>query len=253
MKLSPGELATLTEELRGRAELDLKRDIQLPSRVLGSSTRSAWFPSREPILNGDDTAVLPSEHGYVLFAAEGMRPELVAADPWFAGFCSVMVNLSDIAAMGAQAEAWLEARVQRRGAGERLAVIFDIDETMLSNLEEMTGVDFGYVPPIWDAWVLEGRAPAIEPMVAGPSARKKARTSSSSLIGAKRGRPPWVARSPASRKYCRKPEIRTPQAAAWPGVGKNTATASVAIMEILRRMEAAAALAKRCITLRMPP
>ena len=60
----------------------------------------------------------------------------------------------------------------------------------------------------------------IEPMVAGPSARKNARTSSSSLSGAKRGRPPWRARSPASRKYCRKPEIRTPQAAAWPGARK---------------------------------
>ena len=93
----------------------------------------------------------------------------------------------------------------------------------------------------------------IEPMVAGPSARKKARMSSSSLSGAKRGKPPWVARSPASRKYCRKPEISTPHAAACPGVGNQTATASVAIIAMLRKIEAAAALAKRCITLSMPP
>ena len=93
----------------------------------------------------------------------------------------------------------------------------------------------------------------IEPSVAGPIARKNARTSSSSLSGAKRGRPPWRARSPASRKYCRKPEISTPQAAAWPAVGKNAASASVAIIEMLRKIDAAAALAKRCITLSMPP
>jgi hypothetical protein len=93
----------------------------------------------------------------------------------------------------------------------------------------------------------------IEPNVAGPSARKKARMSSSSLSDAKRGRPPWRARSPASRKYCRKPEISTPQAAAWPTPGKNAASARVAIIARLRKIEAAAALAKRCITLSMPP
>ena len=93
----------------------------------------------------------------------------------------------------------------------------------------------------------------IEPSVAGPIARKNARTSSSRRNGAKRGRLPWRARSPAKRKYCRKPEIRTPQAAAWPAVGKNATSASVAIIEILRKIEAAAALANRCITLSMPP
>lgn len=121
MKLAPGSLATLVEELRGRAELDMKRDIQLPSRVFGGEAQSAWFPSREPILNGDDTAALPSDDGYVLFAAEGMRPELVAADPWFAGFCSVMVNLSDVAAMGGRP--WAVVDVLFMGAGENERVL----------------------------------------------------------------------------------------------------------------------------------
>jgi AIR synthase-related protein len=51
-------------------------------------------------VNGDDAAALASEGGYTLFAAEGMRSEFVAADPWFAGFCSLLVNVNDIAAMG---------------------------------------------------------------------------------------------------------------------------------------------------------
>jgi AIR synthase-related protein len=49
---------------------------------------------------GDDCAALPDGDGYLLFAAEGMQPSFVAEDPWFAGYCAVMVNLSDVAAMG---------------------------------------------------------------------------------------------------------------------------------------------------------
>ena len=100
MILEPGSLATLARELKGRADLDLKRDIQLAARAFGRASHSAWFPSGQPILNGDDAAALPNGEGFVLFAAEGMRSEFLAADPWFCGFCSVMVNLNDIAAMG---------------------------------------------------------------------------------------------------------------------------------------------------------
>ena len=49
---------------------------------------------------GDDSAVLPAQTGQLLLACEGMHPELVEEDPWFAGWSGVLVNLSDIAAMG---------------------------------------------------------------------------------------------------------------------------------------------------------
>lgn len=120
MKLLDTSLAALVEELRTRAELDMKRDIQLPARVFGGATKSAWFPAREPILNGDDTAALPSDGEYTLFAAEGMRPELVAADPWFAGFCSVMVNLADVAAMGGRPWAIVDVLFMGSGENERV-------------------------------------------------------------------------------------------------------------------------------------
>lgn len=120
MKLSGQSLAALTAELALRAELEMKRDIQLPARVLGGAVQSAWFPSREPILNGDDTAALPCAGGFTLFAAEGMRPELVALDPWFAGFCSVMVNLSDIAAMGGRPWAVVDVLFMGTGENERV-------------------------------------------------------------------------------------------------------------------------------------
>jgi AIR synthase-related protein len=51
---------------------------------------------------GDDCAAIPESDGFLLFAAEGMLETFVADDPWFAGYCAVMVNLSDVAAMGGQ-------------------------------------------------------------------------------------------------------------------------------------------------------
>ena len=49
---------------------------------------------------GDDAAAIPDGSGYLLFAAEGMMEAFIERDPWFAGYSAVMVNLSDIAAMG---------------------------------------------------------------------------------------------------------------------------------------------------------
>ena len=61
---------------------------------------SPALPVSQNILIGDDTAVIPDGDGYLLLAAEGMMESFIAMDPWFAGYCAVMVNLSDIAAMG---------------------------------------------------------------------------------------------------------------------------------------------------------
>jgi AIR synthase-related protein len=54
---------------------------------------------------GEDCAVIPNPAGvgYLIFSAEGLRDSLVEDDPWFAGYAAVMVNLSDIAAMGGRA------------------------------------------------------------------------------------------------------------------------------------------------------
>lgn len=51
---------------------------------------------------GDDCAAIPdpATGGHLLFAAEGMLDSFVRDDPWFAGYSAVMVNLSDVAAMG---------------------------------------------------------------------------------------------------------------------------------------------------------
>lgn len=61
---------------------------------------------------------------------------------------------------------WIEDRAAMRQADERLLVIFDVDETVLSNYPQMAAKDFGYVPEDWVKWVDKSAAPAIKPMKA---------------------------------------------------------------------------------------
>lgn len=68
----------------------------------------------------------------------------------------------DISAVAAEAQTWIERRAQK--AGGRLAVVFDLDETLLSNWPHMREMDFGYQPAAWSAWVKDAKAPAIEPV-----------------------------------------------------------------------------------------
>jgi len=52
-------------------------------------------------------------------------------------------------------------RAAHAGAGEKLALVLDIDETSLSNWEEMAGADFAYNDAAFNAWVDSAKAPAV--------------------------------------------------------------------------------------------
>ena len=97
MNLGELRLADVASALREGAALRAKQDIQPIARAL----RDRAGPSR----NGDDCAALPDPDGYTLIAAEGMLPAFAEAEPFFAGFCAVMTNVSDIAAMGGRPRA----------------------------------------------------------------------------------------------------------------------------------------------------
>ena len=58
---------------------------------------------------GDDCAAIPDGDGFLLLAIEGFINEFVACDPWFAGWCGAMVNISDVAAMGGRPLAIVDA------------------------------------------------------------------------------------------------------------------------------------------------
>lgn len=74
--------------------------------------------------------------------------------------------LADVAQVAEWATAWIEERAANAKPDERLVMIFDIDETVLSNYPHMDEQDFGYVPSVWVEWVDRAAAPAIEPVKA---------------------------------------------------------------------------------------
>lgn len=89
-------LSDLVTHLRQSMGILHKQDIQIAAKGLGESWNS------KGILLGDDCAAIPNRDSYLLLAAEGMLPQLIETDPWFAGWCSVMVNVSDIYSMGGE-------------------------------------------------------------------------------------------------------------------------------------------------------
>lgn len=44
------------------------------------------------------------------------------------------------------------------------AVVFDVDETALSNYRHIKEVGFGYIPSLWNDWIHEEKATRIEPV-----------------------------------------------------------------------------------------
>jgi len=91
------DLAALTQRLGQLEGLLGKRDIQAPARLFAHHP----FPALGAAAAlGDDAALIPAAPGPLLLACEGLHPQLVAEDPWFAGWSAVLVNLNDIAAMG---------------------------------------------------------------------------------------------------------------------------------------------------------
>lgn len=100
-------LANLTAQLQQSLSWLQKQDIQTASQALGSRVASTL--SNGNILLGDDCAAIPDGEGYLLLAAEGMWPLLVETDPWFTGWSAVMVNVSDIYAMGGRPIAVVDA------------------------------------------------------------------------------------------------------------------------------------------------
>lgn len=92
---------TLAEALAAHPSIRSKCAIATTTAALGLTAQAQGRP-------GDDAAILPRKAGVDLLAGEGFIPAFVADDPWFAGWCGVMVNLSDIAAMGGRAVALID-------------------------------------------------------------------------------------------------------------------------------------------------
>jgi AIR synthase-related protein len=91
-----GELQTLVERLRISQALARKKSIHATLQAF----HDVWnFGSTlDPI--GDDAAIIVTGEGYLLMSCDSIIPRLVQEEPYWAGYCAVLVSVSDIYAMG---------------------------------------------------------------------------------------------------------------------------------------------------------
>ncbi|WP_437983404.1 sll0787 family AIR synthase-like protein [Sorangium sp. So ce117] len=143
-------LGGVAAELRGAIGVLAKRDVQIPARYLSGERGAALAASagdaagaagsvERPAALGDDCAAIPDGDGYLLLAAEGIWPAFLEGDPRFAGYSAVMVNVSDVYAMG----------------GRPIAVV-----------DVVWGTSAGALEPVWEGMVAASRAYGV-PIVGG--------------------------------------------------------------------------------------
>ncbi len=93
-------MSTLAATLRAARGMSHKADLQAVLQGLHG---------HGDVRIGDDCAAIPDGEGYLLLAIEGFVEDFVRADPYFAGYCGVMVNASDVYAMGGRPIAVVDA------------------------------------------------------------------------------------------------------------------------------------------------
>ena len=101
------ELTTALRDSRGFAH---KRDISDVVTALGRALPGGAANLAQAVPVGDDCAAIPDgQGGYLLFAIEGLVEDFIERMPRFAGYSGVMVNVSDIYAMGGRPTAVVDA------------------------------------------------------------------------------------------------------------------------------------------------
>lgn len=75
--------------------------------------------------------------------------------------CKCGCYARDLDRQADRAIAFLRARAAHRRPQEKLALVLDIDETTLSNYEELLREDFAHNDSAFDAWIKSAQAPAI--------------------------------------------------------------------------------------------
>ena len=83
------DLAKLAADLRGYEGVLRKKGIGSITSALGMD-----------VAPDDDAAVVELDSKTLLFACDSINEGLIEADPYFAGYSAVLVNVNDIAAMG---------------------------------------------------------------------------------------------------------------------------------------------------------
>jgi uncharacterized protein len=90
------DLQSLIIHLKNSSALQRKKAIHPPINAFSN----LWDKGStlDPI--GDDAAIIKIDDSYLLFSCDGILPQLVKEEPFWAGYCAVLVSVSDIYAMG---------------------------------------------------------------------------------------------------------------------------------------------------------
>jgi len=88
-------VAEIVESLRGYRGVSRKQGVsELAKKLLRA-------PGGNVFANfGEDAAAIEFYDRILLLAADGIMEDLITANPYWAGYCSVLVNVNDVAAMG---------------------------------------------------------------------------------------------------------------------------------------------------------
>jgi len=138
--------------LQRGCELNVGKKLWLLSSGIVLSLSSAavaqWAPQFAPVAPGE--------------RIENLDTLKDRAKQYHACTCKCGCYAKDLDLQADRAMAFLKHRLAHSKAGEKMAIVLDIDETSLSNWDEMEKAGFAYQNDAFNAWVESGKAPAID-------------------------------------------------------------------------------------------
>lgn len=93
--MPPVKLSEIVEDIRGYSGITRKREVSAVAEGLLRGAGGSIIAT-----HGEDAAAIHYGEKVLLLAADGIMTSLIDADPYWAGYCAVLVNVNDIAAMG---------------------------------------------------------------------------------------------------------------------------------------------------------
>jgi acid phosphatase len=143
--------------LLGDAEANVKRSLGLLSELVAvllvAFTAAAQTPPVPAAHSG--RTLVPVEH------VANLGTLKLQLQRYYVCTCTCGCYAKELDHQDQLAIDFLDRRARQPAHAGKLAVVLDIDETALTNYQEMAGADYGYNSTDFNAWVLTAQAPAI--------------------------------------------------------------------------------------------
>lgn len=136
----------------------MKKVLALLAVVCGIGVAPFFGFAQEPAAQQSAPRYSSNASGERILNLDDLKKEL---KEYYACTCKCGCYNTDVEAQADRAIAYLRERVARKKADEKLALVLDIDETTLSNYDEMLKADFAYDAKAFADWINSGKAPAL--------------------------------------------------------------------------------------------